>query len=516
MGGPVKRLARGALTVALAAALVAALCACGGSRRGPVSVLTASVRSASVLPPAVRPASIPITVTTDTRRTGSRVPREFLGLSFEVSALAQIARYGRVGDFAKMLRSLGGGLLRFGGISADTRTAWTDAATPLPGWASSGIARGDLRALRVLAEKSRWHVLLTLGLAHYDPRAAAREAAAAKAALGGWLAGIEIGNEPDAYAAHHLRSTPWTSAQYDAQVTAYRRAIAKVAPGLALLAPDASGSRAFETWGRGVASGERPALLTGHHYPLGCHMVPAPTIPALLSRAIRRAEGVSLHRYLSVSRARHIGFRLDEANTVSCGGKAGISNTFASALWAVDYIAHTMVAGAAGINLQGAPANCLGYSPVCAPGGRELASGALLAQPEWYALLLSKALVGERPVRAISSPRPANVDVFAFSGPHGKLQVLVVDDERPGGRHASIRLRIGRPAAAATVLPLTAPAPGATTGVRLGGRAVEGDGGWSPPPELDRRSGRNGVITLDVSPSSAALVTVASGGAPRG
>ena len=45
-------------------------------------------------------------------------------------------------------------------------------------------------------------------------------------------------------------------------------------------------------------------------------------------------EGVSLQRYMSIAQAGEIPFRLDEANTVSCGGVAGISNTFAWALWA--------------------------------------------------------------------------------------------------------------------------------------------------------------------------------------
>ena len=40
--------------------------------------------------------------------------------------------------------------------------------------------------------------------------AAAREAKAAKAALGPWLLGIELGNEPDAYAQHGLRSASWS------------------------------------------------------------------------------------------------------------------------------------------------------------------------------------------------------------------------------------------------------------------------------------------------------------------
>jgi len=410
-----------------------------------------------------------------------------------------------------MLRSLGPGVLRFGGVSADTRVAWTDGATSLPAWASSALRAGDLRDLRKLADSSGWHILLTLGLAHFAPHVAAREAAAAKTALGGWLAGIEIGNEPNAYARHGLRSAPWTLSRYSTQVAAYRRAIGRAAPGLRLFGPDVSGSRAFEDWGRGAARIERPALLTGHHYPLGCHKLPAASIASLLSPRIRRAEDASLRRYLSVSSASATDFRLDEANTVSCGGKAGVSDTFASTLWAVDYIARAMAGGAAGINLQGNPANCYGYTPVCAPTLHALAEGALIAQPEWYALLLGKELIGDRPVRAIVSPSPANIDVIALLSAQGDLHVVIVDDDPPGAKHVTINLNVGHLSGAATTLSLTAPSLAARADVRLGGRAVESDGRWSAPPRLQHRPNRVGVITLDVSPASAMLVTVAPG-----
>ena len=324
-------------------------------------VLCATLALASVpaaLARRAKPKLIAVSVSADTTRPGAPVPREFLGLSFELSSLAQMAGYADSGDLVTMLRSLGTGVLRFGGVSADTRVAWTDAATPRPAWASSVIGAEELRELGSLAAKSGWHILLTIGLGHFEPVAAAREAAAAKAALGPWLQGIELGNEPNAYALHGLRSEPWTFVQYDAQVAAYRSALEAAAPGVALAGPDVSGSSAFESWGLGEVVNQTPALLTGHHYPLGCEKIPAPTITQLLSPKIRRAEGVSLARYMSVARASEIPFRLDEANTVSCGGVAGISNTFASALWAVSYLTQTMGTGAAGINLQGNPANC--------------------------------------------------------------------------------------------------------------------------------------------------------------
>ena len=140
-------------------------------------------------------------------------------------------------------------MLRFGGVTADTRVAWTDEVTPRPPWASGVLEVGDLRKLRSLAAKSGWHILLTIGLGHYEPEAAAREAAAAKATLGEWLEGIELGNEPNAYVQQGLRSEPWTFVQYDAQVAAYRSAIEAAAPGIPLAGPDVSWSGALESWG---------------------------------------------------------------------------------------------------------------------------------------------------------------------------------------------------------------------------------------------------------------------------
>lgn len=194
-------------------------------------------------------------------------------------------------------------------------------------------------------------MLLTLGFGHFDPDAAAREAAAAKAALGESLEAVEIGNEPDSYARHGLRPSPWTPEQYDQQISAYRSAIEALAPSIPLAGPDTSGLSAYEKWGLSEAIYERPAILTGHHYPLGCAEDPAPSIPKLLSQRIRELEEGSLRRYLFVARETEVPFRLDETNTVSCGGVPGISNTFASALWAVSYLTQAMRMGAAGINL---------------------------------------------------------------------------------------------------------------------------------------------------------------------
>lgn len=476
------------------------------------------------LPPAVaagarpappRPETIPLAVSLETSEAGPPVPQNFLGLSFEVAALPQLAGYAGGGDLVTLLRSLGPGVLRFGGVTADEDVAWSEPGREVPGWASSVIEAGDLRELGELARASDWRVLLTLGLGHFEPAAAAGEAAAAKAALGESLEALELGNEPDSYARHGLRPRPWTFLQYDEQVAVYRGAIEAAAGGVPLAGPDTSGSSAYEKWGLGEAIYQRPALLTGHHYPLSCNEQPPPSIPHLLSPEIRQLEETSLRRYLLVADESEVPFRMDETNTVSCGGVAGVSDTFASALWALSFMTKAMSMGVAGINFEGNPNDCAGYTPLCAPTPQAAAAGELRAQPEWYALLLARALIGERPVQqTVLSPEHANVVVSSFLAPSGALRFVIVDDDAPGDRDAAVALHVGPGFRGGSILSLTAPSPEALSGVRLGGQAVGGDGQWVAPARLPHAPDERGVITVEVPPSSAALVTVSPAAHP--
>ena len=139
------------------------------------------------------------------RPAGSAVPADFMGLSFEMRSLPTLATYASRGDLVALLRSLGPGVMRFGGISADEQAVWVPAGASKPAWANTAIDEQDLAGMAALAKETGWKVLLTVNLGHYEPKAAAQEAAAAHAQLGSYLAGIEIGNEPDLFPRKHLR-----------------------------------------------------------------------------------------------------------------------------------------------------------------------------------------------------------------------------------------------------------------------------------------------------------------------
>src|SRR6202453_223238 len=130
---------------------------------------------------------IAVAVSAEGGEAGAPVPQDFLGLSFEVGSLAQIGAYAGEGDLVSMLRSLGTGVLRFGGVTADEQIAWREGAEPRPSWALGSLEAGNLAQLGSGAAQSGWDLLLTLGCGHFEAEAAAREAAAAKATLGSSL-----------------------------------------------------------------------------------------------------------------------------------------------------------------------------------------------------------------------------------------------------------------------------------------------------------------------------------------
>jgi hypothetical protein len=450
----------------------------------------------------------PVSVAVDPQAAfGAAVPEDFLGLSFELSSVPELAGYSSRGDLVSLLRSLGTGVIRLGGISADTETAWLTEAAP-PTWAHTTIGPEQLAGIASLARATGWRVLLTVSLGHYEPAAAAQEAQAAQSLLGASLAGIAIGNEPDRYVADGLRSTPWSFADYLTEVAAYRAAIAAAAPGVPIVGPDASSGGLSVSWVTEAATGEHPALLTEHYYPLTRCQAYAPTLGDLLSPLTRAHESAFLAQMAAAARASGIPLRMAETNNVSCRGQPGVSNVFASALWATDYLVRAMSSGVVGVNFHDLIGEPESYSPLVAAVPEQLATGALHANPEWYALLLARTLLGDQPVRSAVAGADNTLTAAAFASPSGNVHIVLVDFRPTGAGSRMVRLRLPRPFRAGPIVRLSAPGLRSKTGVTLGGRAVAPDGSWHAGAALPRVSGGPGALELSIPAGSAALVTL--------
>jgi hypothetical protein len=494
------------LVTAVALALTPAAWAHTPERRSPVTKHKAPAIKRKA--PAIERASVSVDPYAP---IGPLVAEDFLGLSFEAGNLPNIAGYAASGDLVNLLRSLGPGVMRFGGFSVDNEAGWSDEA-PAPAWSHTAITPQDLQGIAALARATGWRVLLGVTFGHDEPAAAAQEAQVAQSLLGASLAGIAIGNEPDRYVADGLRTSPWSFADYAAEVAVYRSAIAAAAPGVQIVGPDASSGEALLGWVGETAAAEHPALLTAHYYPLTKCEAYAPKLSDLVSPLLRANESAILTQLSAAAVASKIPLRLDETNNVSCRGQPGVSNVFASALWAVDYIARAMASGIAGLNFHDLIAEPLSYSPLVADGAGELASGALHANPEWYALLLARRLLGDRPVQARVSGGARTLTAGAFLAPDGSVRLVLVDFAPSGARPLRVRLDLPRSFRAGPVLRLTGPGLRATSGVTFGGSAVSAEGTWSPAAGLPYVSGRPGSLALRMAAGSAALLTLSGGG----
>jgi hypothetical protein len=295
-------------------------------------------------------------------------------------------------------------------------------------------------------------------------------AVAARAALGSHLLAIEIGNEPERFVEHGVRPAgDWGSRRYRHEVDVYRQAIEHAAPGVALAGPDAVSLQGSLGWVYREAAWQHPSLLTAHYYPLGACGGYRPTIGAVLSGGVRLAQSRMLQLADRVARRTTIPVRIDESNNAACGGQPGVSDRFAAALWATDYLGRAMASQVPGVNLHGLLSNPDGYAPIAYANAAARASGRLTANPEYYALLLTAHLVGDRPLHTAFTPFAGSVR--AFRRPDGGLDVLAVN-----AGAAAQNLRLPKPPRFhhATIWRLTAPGPAARTGVRRAGAPTSG------------------------------------------
>ena len=235
-------------------------------------------------------------------------------------------------------------------------------------------------------------------------------------------------------------------------------------------------------WVSETAAAEHPALLTAHYYPLTRCELYAPKLADLLSPLTRANESAILGALAAAAQPSGIPLRVDETNNVSCRGQPGVSNVFASALWAVDYIARAMRSGVVGLNFHDLIAEPETYSPLVADSAQELAAGALHANPEWYALLLADRLLGDRPVHASVSGGERTLTAAAFASQNGNVHLVLVNFAPTGARPQRLRLRVPALLGSASVLrsphPVSEPPPALrSAGVPSGPKAA----GARPP-----------------------------------
>jgi hypothetical protein len=468
------------------------------------------------------PALPEATLTIGPNAQAVNVPRSFFGISTEYWTLPLLERNMPVLErVISLLHVPGDGplVLRVGGDSADH--AFWDPKSPrrMPAWAFQ-LTPTWLARLGSLVREDRLRLIVDLNLVTDTPLTAAAWAHAAEDSLPhGSIVAFEIGNEPDLYSRRYwvrtIARSPFetlrlpielTPSTYVEDFAAYARAIGENAPDIPLVGPAVAHPRVSAGFISTLIQDERSELggVTGHLYPYSaCVRDPKsssyPTIARLLSGQASAGLAADVARAVADAHAAGLKFRLTELNSVTCGGKPGVSDTFATALWAPDALFTLMRAGVDGANVH--------VRENAVNAAFTLNARGLQPRPLLYGLLLFTRALGPHAklVRLrLDAARSLNLSAWAVHVAGDSLHVVVLDK----GTH-TVRLRLRLPATRpATVQSLLAPSVSSRTGVTLAGQHLGADGRWYGQRHVQTILPSHRGYELVVPQHSAALLEV--------
>lgn len=452
-----------------------------------LSVASASAPATSVAPatatdPQPTPSG-PVTLGALTISSGisGSIGAGFAGLSYEKSAMGEPLFSASNADLIGLFKLLGPSVLRIGGLSVD-QCVWTpEGAGRTPGQ----IAPSDVAALAAFVKATGWQCIYGINLGgaatgKTTPELAAAEVAYAAQQFGSSLVGIEIGNECDGYgAAGSYFPGDWSLSRFESLWEQFRAAIVAQTPGVTITGP-ASGSNE-STWtvpfGQAV-TGSNVSLLTQHYY-RGNGQSASATSANLLT------PDTTLANYLSIlktgSQSVGIPFRVGECNSYYNGGAPGVSNSYASSLWVLDFLFNCAQGGADGVNFHGG-GHSAGYTPIADNDGTVIE-----ARPIFYGMTLFTLASQGNLVPASVSAGSLNVTAYAVKTSSGGLNIVVVNKDAT--QNLQLSASLPQQAGTATLMTMSqlsdgasAPSLAATDGVTIQGASINPDGSFAPSP----------------------------------
>jgi hypothetical protein len=342
------------------------------------------------------------------------------GLAYEKSVISTPCLTPPSTALAACFKLLGPSVLRLGGNSTDT-TTWVPNGN---GGTAGQVTESDIDQLAVFVRTTGWRIIYGINLATNTPAAAAAEAAYAATAFGGSLLALEIGNEPDCYAQKGLRQNNYTFSQFVTEWSALASAISRRVPNAPLSGPVTSDN--VKTWTEPFAHEEatRIKLLTQHYY-IGAGKNPTPTIGEMLNDTTDLSRTLAALRSSVAANSISGSFRLAEANSFYDGGAPGVSDSFASALWTVDFLLQCASFGAAGANLQG---GCDGKYAPCYTPIADYRGAVTSIRPIYYGMLLvSRIAPGLMHPVLINSDLP--MSAYAISAHDGSTSMVIINKD---------------------------------------------------------------------------------------
>jgi hypothetical protein len=426
---------------------------------------------------------------------------DFMGLGYEIASVARPGLMSRANSvYVQLVRTLGmRGVIRVGGNTADY-ASYAPAAPAVSSPYGTVVNDAVLKELGGFLEATGWKLIWAFDLGRGSEMDAIAEARAVLAIAGERLLAFEIGNEPDLFSHAKHRKPDYGYEDWLADYRRYKRALRAQFPGIPFAGPDAAVKTDWVT--RFAADeGKDAVLLTHHYYREGQN--PGSTIEKLLG--VDPKLQPELDQLRTASESCGLPYRICEVNSFSGGGRPGVSDTMAGALWALDYMFTLAANGCSGVNME-TGVNHRGFISSYSPIGDD-EQGHYSAKPEYYGMLaFSLAGRGELLTAEVDA-NAAEIKAYATRPKEGTLALTLMNK---GAGACILDVQIGNQSQArqASVIRLTSPAVDAKTGISLGGAEVTSTGTWKrAKPEV--LPVRNGKLSIHMPPASAAIVQMA-------
>jgi hypothetical protein len=419
-----------------------------------------------------------VDVTIDTGNELVAMPQDFLGLSYESAQLADPAFFAASNStLVRAFRELSPrGVLRLGGTLSDmtlwqgsasnsispeeaervrTRYEWRLVDQKAAGQRPATLGPEGIAALGGFLRATNWKLLYGLNLGTGTPERAAEEAALVMKHAGDHLLAFQLGNEADLYGPS-FRKAGWNFEAYWSDYQRYVKAVRARTPRAPFAGPDVAVKTDWVTQFAERAKGDT-VLVSSHYYAMGPAGAPGIDARKLLSDDLRLAREMPI--LVAAGKTAGVSYRMTEGNTCYHGGQPGVSDAFASALWAGDYSLRVAQAGFAGVNLHGGGEGY--YAPITGePNATE-------PRPEYYGMQLAQQFAGATFV-STSVANAHDVNAYAARRKDALLVAVVNKSTDP----VQVRLR-GGTAKASECWKLTAPSLDAKDGVQFARAAMD-------------------------------------------
>lgn len=433
----------------------------------------------------------------DPQSNGIAIPDDFAGLSFETTSILPDVK-GHYPYFSadnrvliRLFKTLGIKSLRIGGNTSDRPSA------PIP-------SRADIDATYAFAKAAGAKVIYTVRLRDSKPEDVISTAKYVVDYYKQETLCLTIGNEPNVYEKEYSK--------YRDDIQQFMGAITSTSPDARFCGPATTpetGDWAAQ-FATDFASSEKVVAVTQHSYPGGDSRKvnnPAAGRELMLSPDFTRQYQKLYDAFVPSVQKNGLSYRIEETNSFYNGGAENVSNTYASALWGLDYLYWWAAHQASGVNFHT---------------GDKVAAGEQQT-PSWYAIFWSKpeGLQINPVAYAIKafdlgshgrllptkiSPGSPSLSAYAVLGANRRLYVTLINKDKNAAATVDVKVKAQglREKPAEMLLAVPKANIAATGGVTLGDSAISSAGRWDG--KWKTITSQEPSISLTVEPASAVVV----------